>query len=241
MVVVAMAVGGRTHVVAQATWTGIGMPYEAASREHDAPTFSFATDPVAEIVDIPPLRSVSLPDDMTELRVWVGFGIAIPHVLLRLTSQGSDVEGEFVRWWDMMDHPSNDPRFGDFLTMQRTLAGASGCNEEQNGREWIEMGDRTATPHRGWTFACRADFRDEEPDWLGILDRLTALGVAVLPDPETLTPEPLLVTDGTSLEVEVLSGAEYRTYTYPNPDLQPWPEAGSAQAIIEVIEGLQGR
>lgn len=235
LVIIAMAVGGRFGVLAQATWTGIGMPYEAASHQNTAPTFSFATDPVAEIADIPPLRGVGLPDGATELRVWLGFGIAIPHLFLRLTSQGGVVRGELVRWWGSMDHPSDDPRFADFLAEERTLAGSFGCNEEQSGSEWVEMRDGIAVPHRAWTFACKADFRDEGPDWSNLLDRLTALGVAVLPDPRTLTPEATPVLDGISVEVEVLSGAAYRTYMYGNPDYQPWPEADSAQAIIDVI------
>jgi len=46
------------------------------------------------------------------------------------------------------------------------------------------------------------------------------------------------VLDGISIEVEVLRGAHYRSYTYSSPDLQPWPEAKFADSIIDLVQGL---
>ncbi|MGD2047493.1 MAG: hypothetical protein PVH96_14855, partial [Gemmatimonadota bacterium] len=238
IIAVGLTLAAGTTVEAQASWTGTVLPYEDASRDV-LPTFAFATDPVVEIMDVPPLRGVSLPPGMVELRIWVGFGVVIPHLLLRLTERNGDVQAEFVRWWGMMDHPSSDVRLADFLPMQRALAGGFGCNERQNGSDWTEVRlDRTRVAHTGWTFACKADFGVDEPDWSVVFRRLSSLRVADLPDPETLTPEPLRVNDGTSVEVEVLRGTDYRSYTYGNPDYQPWPEARSAEAIIAVIQDL---
>ena len=212
-----------------------------APKERVAPDFSFATDPVVELLGLPALRRVGVPEGTTELRIWIGFGIVVPHLLLRLTKVGNTVQGELVRWWSAMDHPSEDARFGDFLAAQQRLAGDSGCVEAQSGDDWIEMREQGSVHHKGWTFACRADFGGDVPDWTSVFGDLAELGVGDLPDPSTLSPEPSMVADGTSVEVEFLRASQYHAYTYNNPDLQPWSEARVAEAIIDLVYELHAR
>lgn len=230
------------HGAAQTTgWTPRPMPYDSAAGERPVPRFATATDPVAEVMSLPPLREVALPDDAEELRIWTGFGIVVPHQLLRLTTTEAGVRGEVVNWWELRRHPSVDTTVAPLMTDMRRAAGRGGCNEANIGTEWVRhrRGGDTVRG-RGWVFACRIDLGETAPDWAAVRARLRELGAYDLPDPSTLSPGEVMVLDGIAIEVEVLEGGRYHTYTYSNPDRQPWPEADSATEILELVGSVDG-
>jgi len=223
---------------AQTTGRAAPLRYDSASVEREPPAFAFATDPVATLMSLPPLYLVELPDSVEEIRIWVTFGIVIPDVLLRITKTEEGVTGDFVYWWDTEEYPAQDSFFAAFRSDMQQLSGRNGCKEAQIGMEFTEYRDGMEIKHREWVFACKVDFGSHEPDWSALRERLMELRVFDLPDPRTLEPEGFVVLDGISIEVEVLRGAHYRSYTYSSPDLQPWPEAKFADSIIDLVRGL---
>jgi len=204
---------------AQTTGRAAPLRYDSASVEREPPAFAFATDPVATLMSLPPLYLVELPDSVEEIRIWVTFG-------------------DFVYWWDTEEYPAQDSFFAAFRSDMQQLSGRNGCKEAQIGMEFTEYRDGMEIKHREWVFACKVDFGSHEPDWSALRERLMELRVFDLPDPRTLEPEGFVVLDGISIEVEVLRGAHYRSYTYSSPDLQPWPEAKFADSIIDLVRGL---
>src|SRR5680860_1417595 len=71
----------------------INMSYASEPTTREPPRFAFATEKAAALLELPPLHRVSLPEGVEELRVWTGFGLALPHRLLRLTRTESGVRG----------------------------------------------------------------------------------------------------------------------------------------------------
>lgn len=234
--VVAPAIGAAQS----RSWTPRPMPYGPAAEERPRPRFASATDLVAGVMALPPLSQVALRDGAEELRIWIGFGIVMPHELLRLTRTKAGVSGELVYWWESRQHPSMDTTFASFLADMRRAAGRNGCSEANTGTKWVlHRPDGNTVEARGWVFACRIDLGEAAPDWAAFRARLRELGAFDLPDPGTLSPEEVMVLDGISIEVEVLHGRSYHTYTYSNPDVQPWPEAKTAAKIIELVRTLE--
>jgi hypothetical protein len=223
---------------AQTVRRAAALPYDSASAEREPPAFAFATDPVATLMSLPPLYLVELPDSVEELRIWVGFGIVIPHVLLRITKTEEGVAGDFVYWWNAMEHPAHGSVFASFYSEMRQLAGRNGCKEAQIGMESTEHRDGMEIKHREWVFACQVDFGSREPDWSALRERLRELRVFDLPDQRTLESRRIVIADGVSIVVEVLRGAHYRTYRYDSPHLRPWPEAKFADSIIDLVQSL---
>lgn len=224
-------------VAAQSGWRGLSMPYDTTSPPLGASQPVFALAAEARLMGVPPLDSARLPAGVEELRIWVGFGVVVPQLLLRIMTTVQGSRGELVLW-------GNVPRLAEspadsFMSMMGATAGQYGCNRAHTGMKWTEVRNGVEYPRRNWIFACKVDFRDREPDWGKLLGSLAKLRIRDLPDPATLWPPAVRVLDGTSLQVEILQGAHYRTYMYDNPEEQPWPEARSAAAIIRIVEGLR--
>lgn len=214
------------------------MSYESEAAPREPPRFAFATEKAAALLDLPPLHRVSLPEGVEELRVWVVWGPALPHRLLRLTRTESGVRGELALWWELREHPVDDSVFRPFVADMRRVAGRHGCNEGNVGTRWRSHGADGSRSGRGWVFACRVDFDSAPPDWSALRTRLHGLRVHELPDPSTLPETQVAVLDGVSLEVEILGGRRYRSYTYSSPDLQSGPEAELADRILDLVQAL---
>ena len=220
---------------AQETWELRNPGYRSSP---DVPRFGFVTDLIGEAAGLGRLREFTLPEGVREARIWVGFGIFIPHKLLRLVDDGSVVTGELFHWWSSFDDFRTDPAMSDFRADMERLAGRFGCSVQPNGHITTTMRGAERIEQQGWSGVCRADFGDGEPTWSEVLASLERLGVFTLPGPETLTPpSEVVVLDGVSMQVEVLEGAAYRTYTFGNPGAQPWPEAqDAARILMQVLE-----
>lgn len=235
-VAVAALLPGTGGTAQTALWTPRPMPYDTITSELPEPHFAFATDPVAETMGIPPLRGVKLRPGFEEVRIWIGFGVVIPHKLIRLTKTSEGVRGELVLWWDLMEYPIRDAALASFLA---DIHQSAACNQSNNGMRWTARGTNgESIEGRDWTFACRASFGNGSPDWEVFWGRLREIGALELPDPSTLSPEETIVLDGISIEVEVLQGERYHTYTYSNPDVQPRPEAKVATAVVDLARRL---
>lgn len=223
---------------AQSSWRASPMRYASAKVEREPPEFAFATEPASVLMSLPPLHLVELPNGVEEIRIWIGFGVVMPDVMLRITAADGRANGEVVYWWDDIEHPAQDTISSSFLSAMQRLAGTYGCNMGNTGGAWLEHRDGAEIEHRRWVFTCKLDFGNAEPNWDEVKARLTDLRAFDLPDPKTLEPDGIEVLDGISVEVEALKGAHYRKYMYSNPDLRPWPEAKFAQRIIDFVHGL---
>lgn len=214
------------------------LPYESAATTRERPTFAFATEKAVALLDLPPLHRVTLPEGIEELRVWGGFGLAVPHRLLRLTRRESGVQGELVLWRELREHPVSASVFQPFVAEMRRVAGRRGCGEGNIGTRWVSHGAHGRRSGRGWVFACRVDYVAAPSDWSALRTRLHELGIHELPDPSTLPQMQVSVVDGVSLEVEILAGSHYRSYTYRAPYLQAGPKAEVADRILDLVQTL---
>lgn len=196
------------------------VPYRPDTVVVATPTFAWVTDPVAAVRGLPVLRDARLPDGYREFRLWVGFGVLLPRELLRIveTADGR-VEGELLAWWarhEAMDSDSLPPVW------------------EVYGRDGCEYGGTNDLA--GY---CRVRFASE-PDWSTVLGRLDDLEAGVLPDPSIL-PGGRMSLEGRSIEVEIRTGSRYHSYSYRNPLTQPWPDARTAEKIMQLVDGLVAR
>lgn len=175
-------------------------------------------DRVAEAAGIPPLRAQPLPPGEREVRVWIGGGLGYPQQLYRVVDRQGRVRGEEVRYWPLDDEPT----FADGHTFDELVAA--------NQRGACEAVRRTAR-----MAACRARFT-RPPDWAGVLRRAEASRLWSLPDESTLGNQSIIL-DGTSVTVELRSGAEYRAWQY---DLRPIPRGPESAAALEIARAFRG-
>lgn len=196
------------------------VPYRPDTVVVATPTFAWVTDPVAAARGLPVLRDASLPEGYRELRLWVGFGMFLPRELLRIveTADGR-VEGELLAWW-----ARHEAMESDSLPSVREVYGRDGC--EYGGTNELA----------GY---CRVRFAPQ-PDWSAVLGRLDDLEAGLLPDPSIL-PGGRMSLEGRSIEVEIRTGSRYHSYSYNNPLTQPWPDARTAEKIMQLVDGLVAR
>lgn len=214
------------------------MDYDQAGSDRTEPVFAFATDNVARAMGLPPLRQVRLPPGDAEIRLWLGFGLGAPHVLLRLTTKSGATRGEYVHWFHMPIQLAREPGLVEFLNDMRRAARPHGCRVMRPGTaEWRDGHYGEADPLGDPVFACAVGFGPGEPDWARVASELDSLGVRDLPDPRTLGDRHITL-DGTSLEVEVLEGDRYHAYTYRFPGARPEREAELAGAIMRGVRDL---
>lgn len=201
------------------------------------PEFAEAIDPVARVARLPRMRPIAEQRSQRELRLWKGFGIAIPMQLLRVMVQDGRVSGELWHWAD--------------ATMPRPLDRAVGIPDVDRIPTWLrrEFGCGTvmADTVRGRygsddevVFACRVRL-PASFDWSAVLRALETHDVWTLPDESEVPQSGGIVNDGVGLVVEAWNGRRYRSYHYGNPDLQPSAEAKHAQTMLELIRDISAR
>ena len=205
-----------------------------ASRK--VPEFAFVTDGVTDLIGLPRLRDVTVPDQTLEVRVWTGFGITIPHQFVRIVSGPSGVSTEVVMWWEAREQDGSVP---GYMAYWQRGAGRYGCIATHTGDVWrSHQPDGTVVEERGWDHACLMDYEQDERDWARVFEEVKEAGILDLPATEDLPPSDLMVLDGISLQVEILDGARFHTYMYSNPDYQPWPEAEIAHRLLQLVMEL---
>ena len=181
-------------------------------------------DAIVRAYGLPPLREVAPAPARRELRLWIvpPFG---GTTLTRLVEADGTLEGEVVvsDTWD-----------------ERWPVDTLETRARAEFHDWLAASCGRPLRTGAGAVACRARFT-ETPDWRGLLHRVEAAGVWTLPDDSTLPGESCVVgTDGTTLIVETLEDADYRTYRYWEASRENpwWPEelqAADVQAAVGAV------
>jgi len=185
-----------------------------AATNIDPPLLRY-TDEIANTAEIGLLRNSEFPNNRTEIRVWIGFGVITPDEMLRLQLQANgELSGEVLVYF-----PS------DLTYMNKRSA--------KRFRDGIM---RSCTRLRKGTKVdvCTATFK-KTPNWNALYEQLNRLGITTLPDESELPRPDVVVFDGISMVVEVREGSSYRAYQYSNPHFRREPESNAAQQIIRAI------
>ena len=173
------------------------------------------THEVATTAGIGLLSDLVIPDNATEIRVWIGFGTVIPEEVLRL---GINADG--VVSGDVLIHfPSDLTSMGSQDASEFLKSIMRNCRDSRKGEQ---------------SEVCTATYR-HEPDWEALYEDLLGLGIATLPDESELPKPEFMVMDGISMVVEVRNGPKYRAYQYSNPAFRDEPEARAATKIMRTI------
>jgi hypothetical protein len=174
-------------------------------------------DSVAVAAGLPPLRTAPLAPGDREVRLWVDYGIGVPHHLVRLQFAGATPPAGTLVAHYPIDHP----------------AVAAGVRRTLDGR-------CTAVRGRWATETCVARFV-RPVSWPEVARRLDSLGVWTLPGESVLPRRDFVVTDGVGLYVETRAGAAYRAYAYGNPESWDLPEPRRAAAVIDLVHTAVSR
>jgi hypothetical protein len=197
----AREVGGQTHTPASDT----------------VPEFAFAIDPAAIAARLRPLRMASPSAGEREVRVWSGFGIAVPHTLYQLRTSGGAIRGAVILWWRHSGEwaPADNPE-----SMHEYVTRVFACGE-------IRRHERTD--------ACEVDPGRHQADWGRILERIDNLGVRTL---QTPAANPI-VLDGHHMVVETREGTAYRTAYFAVPSPAGPGDTPRAAAILGVLDRIR--
>jgi hypothetical protein len=212
------------------------------TRSDSAPAESETIDRVARVARLPRLRPEPVDRKQREVRIWVGGGISIPMLLLRITDDGRRVRGEEVLWLEqVIPDRGVDARWRAFMdSVPSWLRRDFHCGAVATDTLYNPVA--LAGFERTLIAACRVRFA-REPDWRAVLADLERHHVFTLPDASELpvvvtrrsVNEEVITTDGGGATVEAWNGTRYRAYTIGNPDLQPFPEYRDAWAIIRLV------
>lgn len=195
--------------------------YHPAPPRQEAPGFAWVEDSIAAVLDLPPLRQVSLPEGAREIRVWAGFGIVYPGDLLRVVQTPDTVYGEIHEWWDSWGpwSPDADGRF--ILDDIRRWSAGRGCGE-------LRVGTNVAV--------CRRP-DDDRVDWAAVATRLDGLGAWERTFP---WPDPTSI-DGVWIDVEVLRGDRYAAWGWDNPEPDARGDEGLVAGVLTLVREVQER
>jgi hypothetical protein len=215
--------------------------FARGTRPDTAPAETETIDHVARVARLPRLRLQPVNPSQRELRIWVGGGLGIPMVLLRVTDDGRRVRGEEIFWLKgTVPDRNTDPRWRAFmdsvpLWLRRDFqCGPVATDTTHYAGAQPGYQDQLVA-------ACRVQF-DREPDWRAVLAELERHHVWSLPDASELphvvqrrAGEEVVSLDGVGVTVEGWNGRRYRAYTIGNPDEQPMPEFQDAWAILRLV------
>jgi len=186
-----------------------------------APFYFPSFDGAARATGLRPLRVTDLPPNQREVRIWTQVEIAIPKQLYRFVDRGGRVTGELIYYWPA---PPPDTAKGEHRgettddLMRFYLRGR--CDGFVVARK---------------TGVCRARFA-RTPDWARVLDAAETHGLWSIPDPATLPPDGVMMTDGWTIVVELRDARGYKAYGYNNPDAHPkWAPAAQVSEIARVL------
>lgn len=146
---------GSAH--AQRPWTAAASAYVGSAAERRPPALATFTTPAARLMGLEPLHRVSLPAGHRELRVWVGFGRALPFQMLRIVETPDAVRAELVDWWRLVPSADTDGVWTDFLGDAERGAGRYGCNRS-GGPTRHDPAVAGRSSWGDWLWACRLDF-----------------------------------------------------------------------------------
>jgi hypothetical protein len=159
------------------------------------------------------LQDQTIPDNTSEIRIWMTSGPVLAEYMLRIRS---NADGKFSGevWLEL-----RSVIFTDTREIERRKYWLRHCRDLKADKDHV---------------ICRKDFV-RTPKWKLIYKELTALGIESLPDQSAFPPPKLEINDGIWIEVEVRHGTSYRKYEYLDPELRDEPEARSASRIADIM------
>jgi hypothetical protein len=182
---------------------------------------------VAEAGRLPRLDSTTLADGVRrEIRIYTGFGLAIPDHVVRLWEDDRGVRGTLGVFWRIgyprWVRPEDDrAQFADFrksdVRVRARIDSVYGCKNRTTSSRTLRV--------------CWIDERPDRESWRDVLAKLDHLNVESIQMPV----EPKTGFDGWMMIVEVRTRVGYRMYRFWNPDstsTQPGKRAAARMAAV---------
>lgn len=187
---------------------------QATANEREEPFLLQFTSEAVTTAGMGTLKESHIPDQTSEIRVWIGFGVVQPQKMLRLrVNADGGVSGEIL-----VHFPSDLTYMEDHAAEFRRDV-MRNCTNLRTGKE---------------SDVCTATLKNT-PSWDALYKNLFRLGITTLPDQSELPQPEIDVLDGIAMVVEVREGSSYRAYEYSNPAFRSEPEAEAATMIIHAI------
>lgn len=202
-----------------ASLPSVSLAQQQSSESDPVPHFEFAIDPAARTAGLKVLRTMSPRRGEREIRVWTGFGLGIPHDLIRLRNTGRTVDGAVIYWWDHGGEwgPDDNPESMHALVVRRY-----GCGKVRSA---------------AGTDACAANLRAKQADWRRLFSEVDSLGAFGLRNPT----DNRMGFDGFHVVIEILDENGYRTAYFANPSDKGGDDARRVLAILGAFERFTSR
>jgi hypothetical protein len=212
--------------------------FAPGTRPDTAPDEAEAFDRVARMASLPLLRAQPPSGRRRELRFWIGGGIAIPYVLIRIIVDGDPVQGQVIRHLEQTipDRGAN-LRWRAFIdSVPSWLRRDFGCRSVAT--DTIHYPEAQAGYRDRLVAVCSARY-PREPDWRGLLRELETHHVWTLPDESELpTIRGIVSVDGGGATVEAWNGVRYHSYTIGDTSHIATPEARDGAEIQRILNAF---
>lgn len=196
-------------------------PRELAGQTDSIGTvFRDAIVKVAEAGRMARLDSANLPGGVNrEVRVYTGFGIGIPHEVVRLWQDSSGTHGVFGVFWR--------------ATLPEGLDSATVQQFERTMRAFVDSSYQCRDILRSATTnVCWLPPRRSVEDWSEVMSQLDRFGVDTIPMPTNRR----IGRDGCTVLIEVRTRLRYRAYSYWLPSATAVdPGERAAAGIVEAV------
>jgi hypothetical protein len=186
--------------------------------------FVSTTDSATKAANLPILRNLPLDNDLTEIRIWTGFGPMVIHDMYRIYLLDSgQVVGENIWYFDAPTEQWDQEEADEFYTETYLYCNKIGV--------FVEFE------------SCKV-ILDENTDWDDIYKRLNKLDIWDMPDsseiPSFQRKDTIVTLDGSHIIVELKKKGYYRSFGHR---LSPAPIKKKYQyghKIMDVlIEGIK--
>jgi hypothetical protein len=209
--------------------------FAPGARPDTAPDEVETLDRVAKLARLPLLRVQPPSGGRRELRFWIGGGIAIPYVLIRLTVDGDRVRGQVSHHLEQtIPDGEVNPRWRAFMdSVPSWLRRDFGCRSVAT--DTLHYPGAQAGYRNELVAVCASRY-PREPDWPALLRELETHHVWTLPDESELpTIGGIVSVDGGGATVEAWNGVRYHSYTVGDTNLTPAPEARDGAEIQRIL------
>lgn len=160
--------------------------------------FVSTTDSVSKAANLPILRNIPIDDDLTEIRIWVGFGPLVIQDMYRIYKlDNGKLEGEYIWYFDVPNDKWEPDEKKEFYTDTYEYCDKINVFEE--------------------TESCKV-MLDHNTDWNEIYNKLNKLDIWNMPDnseiPEYKKNSTIVTLDGSSIVVELKKKGYYRSFSH---------------------------
>ena len=181
--------------------------------------FVSTTDSATKAANLPILRNLPLDDELTEIRIWVGFGPMLLQSLYSIRiSENQQVLGDYIFYFDNQFDDWEREEVDEFYNETNEFCAKIGVFEE--------------------TESCVVKL-DQKVDWKDVYNNLNTIDIWNIPDsseiPKYVRKDHIVTLDGSHIVVELKKKGFYRSFGHR---LSPAPTKKKYQYGHKIMDVL---